>query len=213
MKAVLFANGDIHDYNYYETLIDSQSIIICLDGGVRHAQKLGLIPQMILGDLDSADEEILQYYRKRNVPFRTFPAKKDKTDMEIGLEYAVEIGAKEIVILGAIGSRIDHSLGNLHLLKIPLGYGIDAEIINEHNRIRLINQAVKIAGKPGDLVSLIPLTTEVTGVTTKGLEYALHQAVLTVGSSYGISNVMTDAEAEVLIQSGLLLIIQSQDPL
>lgn len=211
MKTLIFAAGDIQDYTYYEDYVNKADFIICADRGIDHSKKLEIIPDIIIGDLDSASEKSILYYKNKNVPFISFPSKKDKTDTEIALEYGIEKGATQVWIAGGIGNRFDHTLGNVHLLYSALQKNIKATLIHEYNQIDLINKELTVSGNKNDIVSLIPFTMEVTGVTTQGLYYTLNNAVLTAGCTYGISNVMTSSNAHINIKSGLLLVVKSKE--
>ncbi|NLK97486.1 MAG: thiamine diphosphokinase [Epulopiscium sp.] len=211
MNVLIFAGGEIRDYSFYKEYVDRADYIICADRGMEHGRILNITPDIIIGDFDSASEESILFFKNKNVPFLTFPSKKDKTDTEISLEYAIEKRPSHIWIAGGLGSRFDHTLGNVHLLYSALQRNVAATLINEYNQIHLINKEIFISGNENDIVSLVPFTMEVRGVCTEGLYYALSNATLTAGSSYGISNVMTSPKARISIQSGLLLVIQPKD--
>lgn len=212
MKAVIIGNGDINDYSLLkEYIMIYDSIVICCDGGLRHAFKANIIPDYIMGDFDSASEELIQYYKKQNIVFKSFPKKKDKTDMEIGIDFAIEKEVEEIFVFGGMGSRFDHTLANAHILLLANRNGINAKLINENNIISVVDEEIHINGKKGDLISLIPLTTEVKGITTFNLEYELINADIKIGTSIGISNVFQRDEIIIKIKEGLLFVIQSKD--
>lgn len=211
MKVVIFSNGQIEDYNFVKNNILGEDIIICCDGGIRHTKKLKILPDYILGDLDSAPKELVEYYKSLNVIFKIVSSKKDETDTEMGINFAIELGAKYIDLYGCIGTRFDHTLGNANNIMIALKKGVKAKIINEYNSIQLIDKSIILTGKKGQIVSLIPLTTEVTGIVTENLEYPLNNEVLSIGASRGISNVMSQDKASITIQSGYLFVIQSKD--
>ena len=115
MKAVVFANADITDYSFCTEYI-KDAVIICCDGGMRHAMKLGITPDYIVGDFDSVSSDVLEYYRSQNIELKQVPCRKDETDMELGINHAIEIGADDITLIGGIGSRMDHTLANVFLL-------------------------------------------------------------------------------------------------
>ncbi len=211
MKVIIFSNGLIHDYNFIWNNILQEDIIICCDGGIKHTKKLNIIPHYILGDLDSAPKDLVEYYKGLNVKFKKFNSEKDETDTEIGINFAIELGAVHIDLYGCMGTRFDHTLSNAHNLMIALNKNVNARIINEHNSITLINKSIILLGKKGQTISLIPLTTEVTGITTTGLKYPLNNATLTIGASRGISNIVEDDTAQITIKSGYLFVIQTTD--
>lgn len=211
MRVIIFSNGQISDYNFVKNNISGKDIIICCDGGIRHTKNLEIVPNYILGDLDSAPVELIKFYENLNVPFKKFPSKKDETDTEMGIILAIELGALEINLYGCIGTRFDHTLGNAHNLMIALKKGVIAKIIDEHNIIQIIDKDTTITGKKGQIISLIPMTTEVFGITTKNLEYPLNNETLKIGMSRGISNVMLEQTAEIQLKSGYLFLIYSKD--
>lgn len=211
MKVLIFSNGCIDDYEFVKNSISNYDRVICCDGGVKHTDKLGIIPDYILGDLDSAPSEILEKYRNENVKFKSFPSHKDETDTELGIIFAAEMGADEIDMYGCTGNRFDHTLANAQNLSVALNQNIKARIIDKYNIIQLIDREIVIYGKCGQIVSLIPMTSEVEGIVTEGLEYPLCNEVLKVGASRGISNKMISDTASVKIKSGLLFVIYATD--
>ncbi len=210
MKAVVFANADIEDYGFCEEYIKDAVIISC-DGGMRHTMKLGIVPDYIVGDFDSVSPEVLDYYKKQDIELKQVPCRKDETDMELGINHAVELGADDITLIGGIGSRLDHTLANIFQLIKLEKLGIKARIVNERNNITLCTGKAEIYGKKGDLVSFIPITDVVAGVYTKGLEYPLENAVMHMDSPMGVSNVMEGDYAEYSFKSGMALIIKAKD--
>lgn len=211
MEILILTNGHIDDYEFYKKRLKGYDLIICADGGLNHAYKLRLLPQLAVGDFDSTSKEILKYYYTRGCKFLEHPARKDETDTEIAINHAIEQKPRKIDIFAGIGSRFDHSLANVQLLKKGLDAKIDMRIITEHNEIMLIDSRIDIGGELGDGVSLIPLTMEVSGVNTKGLEYPLQNAKLYFGQSYGISNYMIKDRASIEIEEGLLLVAKYND--
>ena len=131
--------------------------------------------------------------------------------MEICIDFAISLGVTEIIILGATGTRLDHTLTNINLLIKADNANIKATIIDKNNIINLISSNIEIKGKKGDLVSLIPITTSVEGINTIGLEYPLKNATMYIGKSLGVSNVMEDSIANVSIEKGYLLVMKCND--
>src|SRR5699024_3494730 len=145
--------------------------IICCDGGMHHAKALGITPDYIVGDFDSVRPEVLEEYRNMGISIRQFPTHKNETDMQLGMLLALELGATELVLIDGIGDRFDHTLANAHLLLYLLKKGVRGILVNEKNRVELIDKEVTLHGQAGDLVSTIPLSMLVEGVTLEGLEY------------------------------------------
>lgn len=212
MKAVLFAGAAITDYSFCEKYLQNADWIICCDGGMHHAKALGITPDYIVGDFDSVRPEVLEEYRNMGISIRQFPTHKNETDMQLGMLLALELGATELVLIGGIGDRFDHTLANAHLLLYLLKKGVCGILVNEKNRVELIDKEVTLYGKAGDLVSTIPLSMLVEGVTLEGLEYPLVDYDLALDDKLvAVSNVMTGTEAKVKIRKGYLFVMQTRD--
>lgn len=211
MRVVIVGNGTIKDTSFITKVIKSDDIVICCDGGIKHLFAEGILPKYIIGDLDSSPAPMIQFFESKGVLFKKFPVKKDETDMELCIDFVISLNIEEIVILGATGTRLDHTLANIGLLLKPLEKGIKACILDEHNEIYLINQKIEILGNIGDNISLIPFSKKVEKITTSGLEYSLNKDDMFWGKSLGISNVMTENKACINIEKGELLIFKSID--
>jgi len=200
MKAVIVANGEC---NYW---CEGDLFIAC-DGGLRYF--LETKPDCIIGDLDSAPKEALE--RFGDVPLLRFPARKDETDLELALIYACEQGATQIVVLGGFGGRLDHQLANAHALAWAVKQGVSCEMRDETTRLMLIKDQCRLHRKDGILISLIPLTTSAEGIVTTGLEYPLNNESLYAGFARGVSNRITEEQAEINLKAGLLFVIQTKE--
>ncbi len=211
MKVVVVGSGLISKYDKFLKYIDISDFSVCCDGGMKYFYECGIVPNIIIGDLDSAELKYIEYFKNLNVEFKEYPKEKDYTDMELGLLYALGLNADEIFIFGGTGSRFDHSLTNAHILKKASDNNVLAWLIDEHNKICVVKKYIKLSGKKGTLVSIIPFTTKVLDVTTKGLKYSLSGAVMEIGNSLGVSNVMIEEECEIFVGEGLLFAIISED--
>lgn len=210
MRILIIGNGNIEN-NAIHNILKPNDIVICCDGGSKYLFEEGILPHYIIGDLDSSKSEIIQFFETKNVIFKKFNTKKDETDMELCIHFAIGLSPDEIIILGGIGTRFDHSLANVNLLIKAEDKNIKATIIDSKNTINITRNEFQIEGKKGDLVSLLPISSVVYGVTTKGLEYPLNNATMHIGKALGISNVMLEEFASVSIKNGYLLIIKSID--
>jgi thiamine pyrophosphokinase len=210
MKTVILCGGAIDDYGFCNDILRSADCIICADGGTRHAVNMNIIPNVIIGDLDSSKLGDIEYFRKKGVDIIQYPVKKDKTDSHLCIEFAIPF-SKEIILLGATGSRIDHVLANISLLKLGLNSNIPISIIDNHNDIRMINGSTVMKEKKGEVFSLIAFTEKVDGISTKGAYYELHDASMEQGNPYGVSNCFKQDTVEISINSGVLLVIKSSD--
>jgi thiamine pyrophosphokinase len=208
-RVILFVNGDLNAPEKLRAFLRPADILIAVDGGLRHLVTLGLTPDLILGDLDSAKPSDVEKFENSGVSVRRYPAEKDETDLELGINAAFEYGAAAIRIVAALGKRLDHTLGNIYLLTQPRLARMDVRLIDGEQEVFLIRDQVTLSGRPGQLVSLIPLLGPVPGVTTGQLAYPLHHETLYPDRTRGISNVMTADTATVSIDSGSLLCIHT----
>ncbi|MFZ5352624.1 MAG: thiamine diphosphokinase [Bacillota bacterium] len=210
MKTVIISSGNIENYSRFSETAASADFVICADGGIRHAKRMSVIPDVIIGDLDSAADEHIEYYKGKGVSFIRFDSDKDKTDTQLCLEYALDF-SKEIIMLGSLGSRIDHALANISLLKLALDRGIKACIMNEKNEIYMISDEITIKGRPGEYISLLPASTKAEGISISGALYELNDAVMELGNPYGVSNEFVKEEIYIKVLKGYLLVIKASD--
>lgn len=210
MKTVIIGSGEIYDYSFCLELVHSADRIICADGGTRHAINMRLMPHVIIGDMDSSAAGYIEYFRGKGVETVKYPTDKDKTDMHICVEFALAFSS-EIILLGATGSRIDHMLANISLLKLGMEKGIPITILDNRNSIMMIKESIHMSGEKSELFSLIPYTGRVEGICTKGAHYELKDAVMELGDPYGVSNYFEEETVEVSIKKGILLVIRSRD--
>ena len=209
MRAVVFVNGDIADYVALARWLHKDDYLIAADGGARHMEILGLSPAVIVGDLDSIDPSLLLRMREEGADVEQHPAAKDATDLELAIARAVRDGATEILLLGAVGGRLDQTIANL-LILAQKNWVVPLTIAEGDQLARVLRgrQSVSLLGPTGGYVSAVALSEEVTGVTYRGLEYPLKNATLRLGSTRGVSNTMVSSPAQVSIESGILLVIQ-----
>jgi len=213
MKTLIITGGKINK-NFAKKYLKSNKydIIIAVDKGLETIDYLKLQPQYVLGDFDSVNTKILEKYKKQNIKIIKLNPEKDLTDTHSAIDLALKLKSTEITILGAIGTRLDHTMANIHILKQALDKNIKAKIVNEKNKIELINKEIII--KKDDnykYVSIIPLTTNVTGITIEGMKYIINDYTLSIGDSLGVSNEQIDKEAKISIKTGILVVIKSKD--
>ena len=210
MRAVVFVNGIVSDYAALRRWLQPDDYLICADGGSRHCVQLALRPDVVVGDMDSADPAVLATWQDAGTALERHPIGKNQTDLELALERAIRDGAEDILLLGALGGRLDQTLANLLILaqrawpaRIRLAEG------DQVAQILLDGEVMTLTGAVGDIVSVVPLSPEVTGITYVGLEYPLEGAALRLGSTRGISNVIAAHPATIAIDRGILLVVQS----
>jgi len=211
MHAIILANGDLGDPDAARAQVQLGDLVVCADGGARHAMTLGVRPHAVVGDMDSLDDAVRETLEALGCELLTHPACKDETDLELALVYAVERGATEIVILGALGGRLDQTLANVLLLAHPALTGVKARIVSGNVNVLAVRGGEErvLRGTGGDTVSLLPLAGDVAGITTTGLEYALHDGTLRFALARGVSNVMTDGMARIHVGEGILLVVHT----
>ena len=207
MRVIIFVNGQFHQPEAVRALLCPDDYVIAVNGGTHHALSVEVVPHVIIGDLDSlglAEEARVKSVRA-NI-FR-FPSRKDETDLELALMHAIEKGANEILLLAALGGRLDQSFGNVCLLTLPELQGIDVRIIEGNQMAFLIRDSAQISGNPGDLVSILPIGGDAIGITNDGLEWPLDNATLPLGTTRGISNVLVGKQAHISVRQGMLLCV------
>ena len=211
MNALVVGSGMIESTEIIKEYSKVSDLLVCADGGARYFYHAGIKPHILVGDFDSIAPEIQMFYQKGDVDIVKFPSDKDYTDMELALDIAVQKGATRIHIVGATGSRLDHTLSNIQLLHKLADVGVEGVIVNENNYIHLLTDHIELPKKEGFYLSLIPATPKVEGITTKGLAYSLKDAEMVMGTGLGISNEFTSDSAEVTIKKGRLYVIVSRD--
>jgi len=204
-RVVIFVNGEIPDLLRAREMLLGDDFIIAADGGSRHLHTMGIQPHLLIGDLDSIPASYIDEYRQAGVEIKQYPTAKDATDLELALQHAVTLQPASIVIAGATGARFDHTLANVMLVSQPGYRGLDICLDDGTTRITLIMQSLQITGSAGDIISLIPLSGSVSGITTTRLKYPLSNEDLALGETRGVSNVMIGSGARVTIQAGMLL--------
>lgn len=210
MHVVIFAGGTIQPGKAVQAAIAAADLIMAADRGAMTAQQFGCQPAIVVGDFDSLDELPLQTLKERGCEIIQAAVEKNETDTELAIQVAIERGASQITLLGALGgARIDHTVANMLLLT---GF--------ETMPIRIVDGPAicwllrgpghsTIGGHAGDLLSLFPLAGDAAGVSTTGLYYPLRNDILRFGKPRGVSNVLTGDQAVVSLKQGLLLIIHT----
>jgi thiamine pyrophosphokinase len=209
-RAVIFVNGEIADYERARPLLQPGDVLIAADGGSRHILALGLVPALVIGDMDSLTATDRRILEAAGTEIRPYARDKNETDFELALGCAVDSGFDEILIIGALGGRLDQTLGNLALLAGHSTGGSHISMDDGAEQVFFVSRQAQVDGLAGDLVSLIPWERRVNGVTTEGLQWPLQNEPLHPYKTRGISNTMIGEKAFVSVRSGLLLIVHSR---
>jgi len=209
MKAVVVAHGEVDPDDAGQ--LAGADLVIAADGGTLHLEAWGVVPAMVVGDLDSLGSDALGRLRASGARIERWPSDKDASDTELALERAVAEGADEIVLLGAFGgSRVDHALANALLLAHERFRGrlIRAVRGSISARVLRAGEQCVLAGVPGDLVTLLPVGGAAIGIRTDGLRYPLVDGTLALGTSRGVSNEIDRVPAGVSCGEGTLLVVE-----
>jgi thiamine pyrophosphokinase len=219
-RLVIFANGLLPDPDAARRLTRPGDTLVAADGGTRHALELGLVPAVVIGDLDSLQPEDRIRLDEAATRLVAHPRDKDETDLELALRYAVENRFRSILVVGAIGGRLDQTLCNLALLTAPWLAELEVRLddgLEEAWFVRGCRVAPSrgdsrgIRGEAGEVVSLLPWGADATGVTTQGLRWPLSSETLSAHQSRGISNELLGATASLVLESGLLLVVHRRN--
>jgi len=212
MRVHIYANSP-HDSKINRGVISGEKpdLVIAADGGAEHCRHLGIIPHILIGDLDSISAELTEEYRHAGVEIIRYPTRKDATDLELALNLAKRRGAREGILFGALGGRWDMSLANVMLAAGKRYQRMRLALFDTQCRIYIIHGGSTFTLKsiPGQTVSLIPLTADAEGVTIDGFNYPLKDSLLHCGSSRGISNRVIKKEGKITLRRGILLCIEN----
>jgi len=211
MDCIIIASGTLKRHDYFSRLIHKADLVVCADGGARHLRRMNMVPHVAIGDFDSIDTKSRLFLEEHHVPIITHPRDKDATDTELAVQWAKEKGATGLTLMGVTGTRLDHTLANILLLKSIGATGLKCRIVDDNNEIYLVTERIELHGNPGDLVSLIPLTETVKGITITGVDFPLDNAEIPMGSSLGISNRFSGTQAQISIKSGMAVVTKSVD--
>jgi thiamine pyrophosphokinase len=185
-------------------------LIVAADGGAGWLAARGVTPHVVVGDLDSIDTTLLHGLEADGVTIERHPADKDESDAQLAVARAVASGARQVIVLGALGGqRLDHELSNLLMLTDPAWSSVDLRIVRDDTSVRAVSDGgpLVLDGASGDIVTLLPIG-DADGVTTDGLAYPLAGDTLRMGQSRGLSNVIASTPASVRLLAGTLLVVE-----
>ncbi len=206
-RGIIFCSGEMSDKDICDISIINSSLIICSDGGFHHANKLGITPDVVIGDFDSSDIKL-----SKNTKQIIYPPEKDHTDTNIAIDYAIEQGCNEILIYGGFGKRLDHEFSHFSLLLYGLNKGIKIKLINQHNEIFMENRSFSLKRNNKKYVSFFPFGGDVMNFSVSGLKYEAKDITLDCGLVQATSNEFTDCDiATVSFSSGNVLVILCND--
>jgi thiamine pyrophosphokinase len=209
MLAVVFANGQMPGAASLPLDLPPGALVIAADGGLRNCRARGLVPHVVVGDLDSLTEAELAEPAMAGAEVVRHPARKDHTDLDLALQLAAARGATEALVHGALGLRWDMTLANVLLAVAPHLHGLRVGLVDGAQTLWPLRggQLLEMTGRPGDTLSLIPLGGDAVGVTTTGLAWPLAGDTLPFGTTRGVSNELVADHVTVRLDGGLLVCV------
>jgi thiamine pyrophosphokinase len=213
LRIVIFSNGRIEHPEIDRERLQPDDVLFAADGGLHHILAFDLLPDLVIGDLDSIDGGLERRLKSKSIEIIQHHPRKDETDLELALREAVKRGADQVLLLGAFGGRWDQTFANILLPTLPEFEAAEILLIDGLQELRLIRpgHVARLHGHPGETVSLIPLAGDVRGIRTSGLEFQLEDEILFFGATRGVSNELTAAEAAVEIGNGILLCVHQRN--
>lgn len=219
-RALIITGGSLEkEFLEHHLEKNAYTMIICVDSGLKVADQMQLNIDYIVGDFDSIEDTIINKYKKAikehkiNTTLMEYNPIKDATDTQIAVELAIEKEVDTIVILGGMGTRMDHFIATIHILLKAVSKNIETYLLDAHNKIYLANQSFSIEKRNlyGPYLSLLPFTEKVEGITLKGMKYPLSDYTMTIGESLGVSNEVIQEKAEVAFRTGILIVVEASD--
>lgn len=215
MKYLIVAGGTVDEQFAVDIIKNGgYEVIIAVDAGMDFFYKSRIMPDVIVGDFDSVEEEALEFFQgQEQMDIHRLNPEKDDTDTEYALRFAIGRGATKITVLGGTGSRLDHVIGNVVLLGVGLEKNVSIELLDTHNKIKMTNSSLSIRKDErfGKYLSVIPVAGDADGVTITGVKYPLDNYDMHGFNTLGISNEIVDDEASITVKNGIVLVIESRD--
>ncbi len=207
MRCYILSSAKLDSYEYLKGIDFSKAFVICADGGMSHANTLGIIPDVWLGDGDSLNNENIKAKEKIS-----FPVKKDNTDTDLAVELALSRGFKDITIIGGIGGRLDHEFSHFCLLKKIIDSGAEGRLVDEKNTVTIKSCGFELYPDGRRYISFFPFGGDVENFSVKGLKYEAEEIKLECNKAQASSNSFVgDMPAKITFDSGYILIISSDD--
>jgi len=212
VRIIIVANAPVNADTRLSLIAASADYIIAADGGAQPLAAAGIVPHLLIGDLDSLSDQHIAWLVTQGVEVQRYAREKDETDLELALLAAVARNASHIDLFCVLGGRWDHTVATITMLSLPMLIGRTVRIFADGQTLAIVRDHIILDGPITRTVSLLPLTPTVDGITTTGLAYPLDHATLYFERSRGVSNVVTSMPATVQVQSGILLVVQHAHP-
>lgn len=216
MSKTVIISGGMLDEGFTEKVLEAnpEAYIIAVDKGLEYLYNHKIEPQYIVGDFDSIDPKVIDYYRKEtNIPIREYNPVKDATDTEIALRLGITLRSKEMILLGATGGRIDHLWANVQTLSVACDAGVNACILDEKNKIWVTNKScvLKKSEAYGPYLSVFSLEGEIYDFSLEGTKWPLNHHDLMPCDSLTVSNQFVDDEVKISFVNGRIVIMETKD--
>ena len=215
MRAAIFLNGAPNSEALIQAVAGRADLVVAADGGARYALAAGIVPDLIVGDMDSLGEEPAREIERRGAELERHPVRKDKMDGHLAVLATRERGATAAEFVCAVGGRVGAVFALPHILLAAERLGLRSSAVADWGRMFVVETGYRIVeGAVGDSVSVFSLTGPATGVTLEGMDYPLTNATLEPGDTLGFHNELVGGQAKVSVEGGTLLVVQehAQDP-
>jgi thiamine pyrophosphokinase len=212
VRAAIFLNGSPDSSDLLRRVAGRAELVVAADGGVRYALEAGVVPDLVVGDMDSLGEALTLEVERLGATLEIHPSRKDKMDGQLAVLVARERGASAADLLCAVGGRLGALIAVPHILLAAERIGLRSTVVADHGEMFVIEAGSRtVRGDPRDSVSIFPLSGPATGVTLEGMEYPLQNASLEPGDTLGFHNELTGRKATVSVEEGALLVVHEID--
>ena len=212
MRAAIFLNGSPDSSDLLRRVAGRAELVVAADGGARYALEAGVVPDLVVGDLDSLGEDLAREVERRGASLERHPVRKDKMDGHLAVLAARERGATAADVLCALGGRLGALFAVTHILLAAERIGLHSSVVADRGRIFVVEDGSRtVEGDPQDSISIFPLSGPAAGVTLEGMEYPLENATLEPGDTLGFHNELIGDQATISVEEGALLVVQETE--
>lgn len=202
-RCVIVGGADIAAYEIIKAQLKTDDFVIYCDGGLKHMEKLGRKPGLIVGDFDSHEDPHM------DVETITLPCEKDDTDTYFAVKEAIKRGYEEFLLIGVVGNRFDHTMGNISILLYLDSYGKNGMIIDDYSEMLIVSDEPVFIDDSYSYFSLLNISGTAKGIDITGAKYPVENGEITPEYQYGISNeVLPGKTAKVCVKEGRLLLVK-----
>jgi thiamine pyrophosphokinase len=210
--AAIFLNGSPDSPDLLRRVAGRADLVVAADGGARYALEAGVVPDLVVGDLDSLGEDLAREVERRGASLERHPVRKDKMDGHLAVLAARERGATAADVLCALGGRLGALFAVTHILLGAERIGLHSSVVADRGRMFVVEDGSrKVEGASQDSISIFPLSGPAAGVTLEGMEYPLENAILEPGDTLGFHNELIGDQATISVEEGALLVVQETE--